>query len=212
MHIPDGFLDAKTWGSLWVVSAAGVGLAARRADRSLDDRAVPLLGVTAAFIFAAQMLNFPVAAGTSGHFMGGVLAAALLGPASGALAMTSVLAVQCLVFQDGGITALGANVFNMAIAGSAGGWLAYQALLAIAGRRKGARAFAGFLAGWLSIVIASLLCAVELAASGTVPLKPALAAMGGVHALIGLVEGAVTAGVLGFVAKVRPDLLELRKI
>jgi len=206
MHIPDGFLDAKTWGPLWAVSAAGVGAAARRARARLDDRTIPLLGVTAAFVFAAQMLNFPVAGGTSGHFTGGALSAILLGPSAGILAMSSVLTIQCLVFQDGGLTALGANAFNMAIAGCLSGWAVWRALTAVFGRRL--RTASVFLAAWSSVVLAASLCAVELGLSGTVPLKPALAAMAGVHAVIGLVEGAVTAAVLELVWKVRPDLAE----
>jgi len=209
MHIPDGFLDAKIWGPLWAVSAAGVGVAARRARSRLDDRTIPLLGVTAAFVFAAQMLNFPVAGGTSGHFSGGVLSAILLGPAAGVLAMTSVLAIQCLVFQDGGLTALGANVFNMAIVGCLGGWAIWRGLVTLAGWRF-SRA-AAFLSAWLSVVLAASFCAVELGLSGTVPMKPALAAMAGVHAAIGLVEGAATAAILGLIGRVRPDLLERRK-
>lgn len=190
---------------LWVVSAGSVSLAAHRARRRLDDRTVPLLGVTAAFVFAAQMLNFPVAGGTSGHFTGGVLSAILLGPAAGLLAMSSVLAIQCLVFQDGGLTALGANIFNMGVAGCLVGWAVWRGVLALT-RGRG-RSVAAFLAAWLSVVLASSLCAVELGLAGTVPLKTALFAMAGVHAVIGLVEGAITAAILELIGRVRPDLL-----
>jgi len=208
MHIPDGFIDAKTWAPLWVVSATAVGAAAKRAGGKLDDRAVPLLGVTAAFIFAAQMLNFPVGAGTSGHFSGGVLAAILLGPASGLLVMSTVLGIQCLVFQDGGLTALGANIFNMGLVGSVLGYLVYRGI-----RATGAgRSVAAFVSAWLAVVCSASFCAVELGISGTVPLRPALVAMAGVHAIIGMVEGAITVMVLGFLERVRPDLLRLEGI
>ena len=122
MHIPDGFLDLKTAVATGVLSTAAVGISLRRLNGSLPRRKVPLMGLAGAFVFAAQMVNFPVAGGTSGHLMGGVLAAVLLGPAAGVVVITSVLIVQCLLFADGGIVALGANVFNMGVIGSAGGY------------------------------------------------------------------------------------------
>jgi len=211
MHIPDGFLDAKTWVSLGIVSAGVVGLAIRKSNKKIGEKHVPLMGITAAFIFAAQMLNFPVAGGTSGHFMGGVLAAILLGPLAGILIMTIVLIVQCLVFQDGGLTALGANIFNMGLIGTIIGYYLYMGITRIIGDNRG-RFINIFVAGWLSIVLAASACAVELAVSGTVPLGVALPAMAGIHALIGIVEGIITAVVLGFVFKVRPDLLKIEKV
>lgn len=210
MHIPDGFLDTRMWVALDAVSAGGLGLAVRRTRRIIGERQVPLMGVMAAFIFAAQMINFPVAGGTSGHFMGGVLAAILLGPFSGMLVMTVVLIVQCFVFQDGGLTALGANVFNMGVVGSMGGWLIYRFIMTVI-RRNRVNLAAVFAAAWLSIVLAASLCAVELALSGTVPLRIALPAMAGVHALIGIGEGIITVMVISFILKVRPDLLEVDK-
>jgi cobalt/nickel transport system permease protein len=161
-----------------------------------------MMGVMAAFIFAAQMLNFPVAGGTSGHFMGGALAAILLGPSMGLLVMTAVLVVQCFVFQDGGLTALGANIFNMGIIGAVFGYLIYIVF------RKINRTFAAFIASMLSVIIAASACAIELAVSGTVPLKIALPAMAGVHTLIGIGEGLITIAVLGLISKTRPDLLK----
>jgi len=211
MHIPDGFLDAKTWVSLGIVSAGVVGLAIRKSNKKIGEKHVPLMGITAAFIFAAQMLNFPVVGGTSGHFMGGVLAAILLGPLAGILIMTIVLIVQCLVFQDGGLTALGANIFNMGLIGTIIGYYLYMGITRIIGDNRG-RFINIFVAGWLSIVLAASACAVELAVSGTVPLGVALPAMAGIHALIGIVEGIITAVVLGFVFKVRPDLLKIEKV
>lgn len=210
MHIPDGFLDTKTWVGLTAVSGAAVAVAAATLKRSAAERQVPLMGVMAAFVFAAQMLNFPVAAGTSGHFMGGVLVAVMLGPLAGILIMTCVLAVQCLVFQDGGVTALGANVLNMGIIGSFSGYYLYRCSFAVLNRlvnRRRAFLTAAAAAAWASIVLAAAAAAVELAVSGTVPMKIALPAMAGVHAVIGIGEGIITLLALGFILKVRPDLL-----
>ncbi len=195
---------------MWLVSAGGVGCAARMTKRSIGDKHVPLMGVTAAFVFAAQMVNFPVAGGTSGHFMGAALAAILLGPWCGLLVMSSVLAVQCLMFSDGGLTALGANVFNMGIVGSFGGY----SLAALAGRFFGGPAgrFAAFSGAWASIVLAACACALELAFSGAAALKVVLPAMAGVHAVIGVGEGVVTVLVLESVARLRPDLLRLKRV
>lgn len=209
MHIPDGFLDTKTWVALGVVSATAVGWAVRRAREGLEERDIPLMGVTAAFIFAAQMINFPIAGGTSGHFFGGVLAAILLGPARGLLVMTTILIVQALVFQDGGLLALGANVFNMGLLGAVGGYYLYH----LFGRLiRGHRIAPAFLAGWASVVLAAVACALELAISGTVPLLVALPAMAGFHALIGIGEGLITAAALSLIAQVRPDLLGLQRV
>jgi cobalt/nickel transport system permease protein len=211
MHIPDGFLDTKTWITLGVVSAGTVGLALRKVSKKVGEKQIPLMGVLAAFIFAAQMLNFPVAGGTSGHFMGGVLAAILLGPLAGVLIMAIVLIIQCLIFQDGGLTALGANIFNMGIIGALVGYYLYLGLSRIVAGTRG-MFISAFIASWLSIVLAAGVCATELAISGTVPLRVALPAMAGVHGLIGIGEGLITVAVLSLVFKVRPDLLESKKI
>jgi cobalt/nickel transport system permease protein len=210
MHIPDGFVNTGTSVVTWVASAGGLSYAVRRVNQELGERQVPLMGVSAAFIFAAQMLNFTVAGGTSGHLLGGALAAILLGPWAGMLVMTSVLTVQALLFQDGGLLALGPNVFNMAIVGVLVGWLVYEVLRHLfAGRSWGAMV-AGFAAGWLSVVVASIVAAFELAVSGTSPLGVVLPAMGAVHALIGIGEGLITVAVLAFLRAARPDLLELQ--
>ncbi len=212
MHIPDGFLNIATAATTYALSAGGVGYAVRRVGRRLGEKHVPLMGIMAAFIFVAQMLNFPIAGGTSGHLLGAALAAILLGPWAGALIMCCVLIVQCLIFQDGGLLALGANVFNMGFAGSFVSYYAYQAVVRVAGSdRKGTLA-GGFVAAWLSVVVASALCAIELVVSGTSPLVIALPAMAGIHALIGIVEGLVTVAVLGLVMATRADLLELQKV
>ena len=209
MHIPDGFLDTKTWLALTAISGTAIAISLKQTGKTLGEKQVPMMGITAAFIFAAQMLNFPVAGGTSGHFMGGVLAAILLGPFTGILIMTTVLIIQCLIFQDGGVTALGASIFNMGIIGAFVGYYIYVILNKII---KGSKSIFinAFIASWLSIILAAAACSVELSVSGTVPLKTSLIAMTGVHAIIGIGEGLITIAVLSFIKKVRPDLLELR--
>lgn len=206
MHIPDGFLTAPTWMTAWAVSIGGVGYSVRRTAVMLKDRMIPLMGVLSAFIFAAQMINFPVMSGTSGHLLGGVLAAVLLGPYGGSVVLTCVLTFQCLIFQDGGLTALGANVFNMAIAGTMIGYGVYR-FLADRLKIRGGLISAAAAASWVSVVAASAFCAVELALSGTAPLGIVLPAMAGVHALIGIGEAVITASVIGMILKTRPDLM-----
>jgi cobalt/nickel transport system permease protein len=212
MHIPDGFVSTGTAAATWLASAGSVGYAVRHVNQELNERQVPLMGVTAAFIFAAQMMNFTVAGGTSGHLLGGALAAILLGPWAGMLVLTSVLAVQALLFQDGGLLALGANVFNMAVVGVLVGWVAYTMLRRLLGDRTWAMMVSGFAAAWLSVFVASLVAAAELAISGTSPWVVALPAMGLVHVLIGIGEGLITFGVLAFLQVARPDLLALRQL
>jgi cobalt/nickel transport system permease protein len=211
MHIPDGFINTGTSVVTWVASAGGLSYAVRRVNRELDERQVPLLGVTAAFIFAAQMMNFTVVGGTSGHLLGGALAAILLGPWAGMLVLTSVLAVQALLFQDGGLLALGANILNMAIVGVLVGWVVYSGLKRLLGNRTWATMASGFAAAWLSVEIAALVAAAELAISGTLAWQVSLPAMGSVHALIGIGEGLITVGILAFLRATRPDLLALHK-
>jgi cobalt/nickel transport system permease protein len=209
MHIPDGFLSTATSVGAWAVSAGGVTYAVRRVSKELQERQVPLIGVTAAFIFAAQMINFPVAGGTSGHLLGGALAAILLGPWAGMLVLTSVLTVQALLFQDGGLLALGANIFNMAMVGVLVGWVVYSGLGRLLRKGRSETAIRSFAAAWTSVVVAAIAAALELALSGVFRIDVALTAMGSVHALIGLGEGLITAAVLSFLGATRPDLLEL---
>lgn len=171
----------------------------------MPPRKVPLMGLAAAFVFAGQMLNFPVAAGTSGHLVGGVLCSVLLGPAAAVVVLTCVLIVQCLVFADGGLLALGANVFNMAVVCSVGGYGVYLLFARILPGERGRLAAVG-VAAWAATVAASIVCAAELALSGTVPWRAALPAMAGVHALIGVGEAAITAMVVYGVSRARPEL------
>jgi cobalt/nickel transport system permease protein len=205
IHIPDGFLDAKTLAATAGLSAGGVATALRQVTREGAARRAPLIGLTAAFLFAAQMLNFPVAGGTSGHLVGAALAVVLVGPAAAVVVMTSVLVLQCFIFNDGGVLALGANVFNMAILAPVVGWLVLRAVHR-RGDTRGMLLGAAF-AAWCSVVAAALACSGELAFSGTVAPAVVLPAMTGIHMVIGLGEAVITALVLAAVARTRPDLL-----
>lgn len=207
MHIPDGFLDTKTLVGTAAASASAVGYSLAKVKEKLEDKELPLLGVLAAFIFAAQMLNFPVAGGTSGHFLGALLAAVFLGPWAACLIITVVLVVQCFGFADGGLTALGANIFNMGIIGGILGYYVFMALKKTLPRTRSGFLSAVATAAWLSVVMTSAACATELAISGTSPLKVALPAMVGVHALIGLGEAIITSVVVVAVLNTRPDLI-----
>ncbi len=215
MHIPDGFLDAKTMGTLWGVSGGTTAYALYRVRETLDDaKKVPLIGITAAFVFAAQMLNFPVAGGVSGHFVGALLACILLGPWEGFLVMEVVLMVQCFLFSDGGLTALGANVFNMGIVAGLLSYYLFAVVKSLVAKRGGEKAAiltsAGIFA-WVSVVLASIACSFELAISGTIPLSAGLPAMVGVHSLIGIGEAFITVAVLAVVLQARPDLVSAFK-
>jgi cobalt/nickel transport system permease protein len=206
MHIPDGFLDAKTVVATGVLAAAGLGTAVRKMRFESAPRRVPVIGLSAAFIFAAQMLNFPVAGGTSGHLTGAVLAVVLIGPWAATVAIAAVLILQCFLFADGGVTALGANIFNMAVLAPAVGCVVYFPLRRLFSGTRGMLFSAAF-AAWVSTVAASIACAGELAVSGAVAWKVAFPAMAGVHMLIGLGEAAITALVLAAVARLRPELM-----
>jgi cobalt/nickel transport system permease protein len=207
MHIPDGFLSIPVSIVFWLISILVIAVALRRVSVSLRERQVPLMGVLAAAIFAGQMLNFSVTGGTSGHLLGAALATLLVGPWAAVLVMTSVVSVQALVFQDGGLIVLGANLFNMAIVGVFVSY-AVNTLLARLFKKSSKGIFvSGFLAAWSSIFIASLACALELALSGTSPANIAVPAMALIHALIGVGEGLITVGALAFLYAARRDLL-----
>jgi cobalt/nickel transport system permease protein len=208
MHIPDGFLSVMVSVLLWVTSFLVVGYAIRRGGQDLGERQVPLMGVLAAVIFAGQMLNFSVAGGTSGHLMGAAIATILLGPWAAVLVMTCVVSIQALIFQDGGLLALGANIFNMAVVGVAVSYTGYRTVRRLAADRPFWLFTGGFLAAWLSIEIAALGVAFQLALSGTAPASIAIPAMGGIHALIGIGEGLITIGALAFIYTTRRDLLK----
>jgi cobalt/nickel transport system permease protein len=210
MHIPDGFVNIPVAAATYVASGGSLAYAVRRTNEELGEKQVPLMGVMGAFIFAAQMLNFPVAGGTSGHLIGGALAAILLGPWAGMLIMASVLIVQALIFQDGGLVALGANVFNMGVVACLVGYYVFTWLKRLLGGGTQGAVISGFVAAWTSVVTAALVCALELAISGTSALAVVLPAMTLVHVLIGVGEGLITVAVLAFLAATRRDLLQLR--
>ena len=199
MHIPDGFLDVKTWVSTGIMSAGALSYSIKKSKDTLNDRQVPLLGVMAAFIFAAQMINFPVAGGTSGHLLGAAMATILLGPWNASIIISSVLIIQCLFFQDGGLTALGGNIFNMAVVGVLTSYLFYRGITAV-NSSKTVKLVAAFVASWASVVVACLAASVELAVSGTAPFNIVAPAMLTWHVLIGAGEGMITAVVVTVVS------------
>ena len=209
MHIPDGFIDADISAAAALVAVGGVAVCVKQAGATLEDRHVPLAGLVAAYVFAAQMLNFPVAAGTSGHLLGGVLAAVLVGPWAGALCVSVVLAVQALVFADGGVSALGLNVVNMALIGALGGYVLFRALRALLPSSHIGVVLAAGVAAGISVPMASLGFVGEYALGGVadVSLGAVLAAMTAVHVLIGIGEGVITALTVAAVLAVRPDLV-----
>ena len=204
LHIPDGFLNVLVSAACWLLAVVIIAIAVANTRRDFDERLVPLAGVMAAFIFAAQMLNFPVAGGTSGHFVGAALAFIVLGPWLGMLAMTAVIAVQALLFQDGGLLVMGANILVMAVVPGFVAWGIYRLGRGRTGR--GATLLAGA-AAWLSVMAAALVVALLLAFSGTSSLAVVLPAMLGVHALIGLGEALITVAALAFIRRARPALL-----
>jgi cobalt/nickel transport system permease protein len=210
LHAPDGFLSVPVALGMWAVTIVCLAISVSRANRTLDERSVPLMGVMAAFIFAAQMFNFPVAGGTSGHLLGGVLAAVLLGPWVGTIVMACVVAVQGLVFQDGGLLVMGANIFNMGIIGTFGGFAIYITIARVLGGEDRGRLPAAGVAAWLSVILAALAMSLEMIVSGTTSMEVVLTAMLGTHVLIGVGEALITVAALAFITAVRPDLFRLR--
>lgn len=208
LHIPDGFLSTPVALIGWALALFFIIAAIRQTRAQLGERQIPLLGVLAAFVFAAQSINFPVAAGTSGHLLAGALAAIVLGPWAATLIMTAVIAVQGLLFQDGGLLVMGWNILNMGVFTAFTGYAAYTFVRRLTGEGPRARLAAAFAAAWLSVVVGAIAASFELAVSGTSPLRVALPAMVGVHALIGLGEGLITAGALSLLQASRPEILE----
>ena len=205
LHIPDGFLSILISILCWAITVLVLGLAVSRTNKSLGDKQVPLMGVMAAFIFAAQMINFPIAGGTSGHLLGGALAAITLGPWAGMLVMTAVIAVQGLLAQDGGLIVMGANILNMGLLTTAVGYGLYRSVL---GKNHNTKLAVAGVAAWLSVMTGALATALQLWLSGTARLEIVLPAMLTVHALIGLGEALITVAALGFIFRTRPDLLD----
>ena len=206
LHIPDGFLTIVVSLIFWLITILMVGLAVSKTNRSLGEKQVPIMGVMAAFIFAAQMLNFPIAGGTSGHFLGGALAAIVLGPWAGILVMTAVVGIQALLFQDGGLLVMGANIFNMGILTAVIGYGLYRLVIHQKKRIRLAMAGGG---AWIATMAAALITSLQLWLSGTTRLEIVLPAMLGVHALIGLGEALITVAALAYIEQTRPDILDL---
>ncbi len=204
LHIPDGFLSIGISLVFWALTVGFLAVAVRNSREVLGERQIPLIGVIAAFIFAGQMINFPVAGGTSGHLLGGTLAAIVLGPWAGILAMASVVGLQALLFQDGGLVVMGANIFNMGVLTVLVGYGLYRIT---AGKSRTVKLTVAAVGAWLSVMAAALLTALQLWLSGTSPLTVVLPAMLGVHALIGVGEAIITVAALAFIMQTRPNLL-----
>ena len=209
MHVPDGFLDAPTSVATGAVAVAGVAIALRKARTELDDRTAPMAGLVAAFVFAGQMINFPVGAGTSGHLMGGALAAVLVGPWTAVLCTSVVLLVQALLMADGGITALGTNITLIGIVTVAVGWTVFVALRAVLPRRAGVVAPAAAIGAFVSVPVAAAVFTLLFSIGGQAPVDTGevLTAMLGWHVLIGIGEAVVTGLVVASVMGARPDLV-----
>ena len=207
MHIPDGFLSHGINAATFVIASGACAYGVKRVNRNFGEREVPLMGVTAAFIFAAQMINFPIAGGTSGHFLGAVFSSVLLGPWASLLIITIVLVVQCLGFADGGLTAIGSNIFNMGVIGALGGYGIFIFLYTLFQKNRKGFFVALTISSWFSIVMGASAAAIELAISGTSPLRVALPAMAGIHAIIGIGEAIITTTAVSLILKTRPDLV-----
>lgn len=204
LHIPDGFLNLVVSIVSWVITVIVLSVAVSKTNKSLGEKQIPLMGIMAAFIFAAQMINFPVAGGTSGHLLGGVLAAVVLGPWAGMLVMTAVIALQAILFQDGGLLVMGANILNMGLVTAAIGYGLYRSVM---GQSKAIKLGVIGVASWLSVMAGALFTALQLWLSGTSQLQIVIPAMMGVHALIGIGEALVTVSAISFIMQTRPDLL-----
>lgn len=203
MHIPDGFLSPAVWATLDAAAVPALAWCARRSRARIEEKRVPLLGVMGAFVFAAQVVNFPIAPGTSGHLAGSALLAMLFGPATAALVMAAILLVQALLFQDGGITALGANFINLGLIGTFCGYAPYVLSMRAGGRFRAAAVFFG---GWLAVVAGSAAVALELGWSRMAPPGVLFASLVGIHAVTGIAEGALTLAALRIIEKLAPGV------
>jgi cobalt/nickel transport system permease protein len=211
MHMSDGLVNAPTAAVFGLVAVIGLAVAVSRARADLDDRTAPMAGLVTAFVFAVQMINFPILPGASGHLLGGALVAILVGPWVGSLCIAIVLAVQALLFADGGLTALGANIVNMALVGVFAGYTVAVALRPLARRGRGGLVATAFVAALVNTVVAALAFVLEYAIGGAggASLGTVFTLMLGLHVLIGIGEGVITAATVGAVASVRPDLIHL---
>ncbi len=209
MHIPDGFINIPTASASAALAATGLGYSVRAAREKLDEKAAPLVGLVAVFIFAGQMINFPVAAGTSGHLLGGALAAVLVGPHAASLALTVVLAIQALLFADGGLTALGLNIFNMSIVAVWGGYGAFLLMRKIFRYTRTSVMVGSAVGAFLSVPLAATFFSIQYAIGGAGTFAPStvFAAMISTHILIGIGEAIITTLTVGAILKTRPDLV-----
>lgn len=209
MHIPDGFINGATSAGFGLAAAGGLGAALKQTGKYLSDRQVPLAGLVAAFVFAAQLVNFPVISGMSGHLLGGVLAAVLIGPWAGFVVVAVVLTVQGIFFADGGLSALGLNVFNLGFLGAIGGYAIYRSLLRVLPATNRGIVLAAGIAAGISVPLAAMGFVLQFAIGGTVDLsvRSVLTAMVAAHVLIGIGEGIITGLVVGSVVRSRPDLV-----
>lgn len=204
MHIPDAFIPLWQSGVYWIIALIAIGFSLKWAKQEINEDKIPIIAVLAAGIFAIQAFNLPVAMGTSGHLVGGALAAIILGsPFAAIFILTLVLIVQALLFGDGGITVMGANILNMGLIGGTVGYYSYHGIIAVIKNPYVSAA----VAAWLACLISALACAIEMAIAGTFPLVPGLIAMGLYHAVIGVIEGIITAVIIYLIATSRPDLI-----
>jgi len=213
MHIPDGLMDPIIFAIGWIIAIIVIGISSKIINKKIDNKQIPLMGTLAAGIFVAQMLNFPIGGGTTGHLVGAALAAIFVGPMAGMVVITVILIIQCLMFGDGGITALGLNIVNMAIIGCITGWYVYKIF------PEKYQVPGIFTAAWLAVFLGSLACALELAVSYSlsggaygIPASISIPMMLGYHTLIGIGEAIITTGVITFVSQISPDMLKLPKI
>lgn len=209
MHIPDGFIDIPTSAAFGTLALAGTAIALKRAKTEVDDRTAPMAGLTAVFIFAVQMLNFPVAAGTSGHLLGGALAMVLVGPYAASLAITVVLGVQALLFADGGLTALGLNVFNLSVIAVLISFLVFKLMVKLLPKTKSAIPLAAGIAAFVSVPISASAFTLQYAigGNGTAPVETVLIAMFSTHLLIGIGEAVITMLTVSAILASRSDLV-----
>lgn len=209
MHIPDGFIDIPTSAAFGTLALAGTAIALKKAKTEVDDRTAPMAGLTAVFIFAVQMLNFPVAAGTSGHLLGGALAMVLVGPYAAALAITVVLGVQALLFADGGLTALGLNVFNLSVIAVLVSFLVFKLMVKLLPKTKSAIPLAAGIAAFVSVPISASAFTLQYAigGNGTAPVETVLIAMFSTHLLIGIGEAVITMLTVSAILASRSDLV-----
>jgi cobalt/nickel transport system permease protein len=212
LHVPDGFLSTAVSVVGWMLALLVIGIAIRLTRHQLGERQIPMMGLLAAFIFAAQAINFPVAAGTSGHLLGGALAAIVMGPWAATLIMTSVIVTQGLLFQDGGLLVMGWNILNMGVFTAFTGYAVYVLVRRLVGEGGRSRLVSAFVGAWLSVEVGAMATAFELAASGTSPLSLGLPAMASVHALIGLGEAFITTGAIALLQTSRPQVLDAGEV